>query len=522
MRFPRAALLTLAAAALVLSACSGSQGTFRIAAGSEEKTFEPIVQEFCKDRHVDCQIEYKGSLDIGLMLEGESAPDFDAVWPASSLWLDMYDTHRRVKTLKSIASSPVILGVRMSKAKELGWIGKPVHMSDILDAVNAGRFSFLMTSATQSNSGASAYLAMLAASFGTPDRLDPRALDDPNARAKVKALLKGVARSSGSSGWLKDLYLSSAESGRPFDGMWNYEAVLKETNDELRERHQELLYAIYPADGTTYADAPLGYVDRGQSNDTRKFFADLQQHLLTPDVQAKIAAFGRRTALGMAKPAPPERDWNFDPSRVVASIALPEPKVIARALVLYQEVLRKPSLTAMCLDFSGSMEGEGETQLKAAMRSLFDPAQAAHSLIQWTPLDRIFIIPFDSGVRNVQSGDGTVASLAKLLAAVQAESASGGTDMYECAERALDEMKPFLASGQYLPALVIMTDGKSDKHGGFNGAWEREGHSVPIFGVTFGDADTSQLEDLAQITRARVFDGRTNLTEAFRSVRGYN
>ncbi|HEY1961829.1 MAG TPA: substrate-binding domain-containing protein, partial [Rhizomicrobium sp.] len=199
MRFARATLLGLAAAALLLGGCSGTHKSFRIAAGSEEKTFEPIVLQFCRQQHVDCQIEYKGSLDIGLMLEGGDAPDFDAVWPASSLWLDIYDAHRRVKNLKSIASSPVILGVRMSKARELGWIGKPVHMSDILDAVNAGRFSFLMTSATQSNSGASAYLAMLAASFGTPDRLDARALDDPNARAKVKALLKGVARSSGSS-----------------------------------------------------------------------------------------------------------------------------------------------------------------------------------------------------------------------------------------------------------------------------------------------------------------------------------
>jgi Ca-activated chloride channel family protein len=45
---------------------------------------------------------------------------------------------------------------------------------------------------------------------------------------------------------------------------------------------------------------------------------------------------------------------------------------------------------------------------------------------------------------------------------------------------------------------------------------------VPIFGVTFGDANTGDLDDLATLTQARVFDGRTNLTEAFRSVRGYN
>lgn len=511
-----------AAACLVLASCGGPPKTFHIVAGSEEKPFETMVQEFCSDQHVKCQIDYKGSLDIGLSLAEQSAPDADAVWPASSVWLDIYDTQHRVKDTKAIASSPVILGVRMAKARELGWIGKPVHMDDILKAVSAGKLTFLMTSATQSNSGASAYLAMLAAAFGSPDRLDPRALDDPGARAKVKALLKGVARSSGSSGWLKDLYLSAAAAGHPFDAMWNYEFVLKETNDELKDKHGELLYAVYPADGTSYANAPLGYIEHGQKDWAHAFFLKLQEHLLSPGVQAMIAADGRRTALGMAQPAPPEKEWNFDPARVVPSIALPEPQVIARALTLYQEVLRKPSLTAICLDFSGSMQGDGEDQVKHAMEALLTPAKAAAGLIQWTASDRIFILTFDSHVRNIHAGDGRAESQRDLLQAVEAEAANDGTNMYACASRALDEMQPFLGSGEFLPAVVIMTDGRSDRAPDFVSEWQRKGHGVPIFGVTFGDADADQLDELAKATGARVFDGRANLTEAFRSVRGYN
>ena len=45
---------------------------------------------------------------------------------------------------------------------------------------------------------------------------------------------------------------------------------------------------------------------------------------------------------------------------------------------------------------------------------------------------------------------------------------------------------------------------------------------IPVFSITFGDADPSQLEDLAALTDARVFDGTKDLTEAFRSVKGYN
>ena len=46
------------------------------------------------------------------------------------------------------------------------------------------------------------------------------------------------------------------------------------------------------------------------------------------------------------------------------------------------------------------------------------------------------------------------------------------------------------------------------------------GESADTTAETTGDE--AQLEELAQYTNARVFDGRENLTEAFRSVKGYN
>ena len=512
------------AATAALAACSPNTGdAFHIVAGSEQKALEPIVQDFCQQKHQRCVVDYKGSLDIGLMLSGTEAPDVDAVWPASSLWIELYDKSHRVQGLKSVSQSPVILGVRMSKAKALGWIGARVTMDDVLKAVADRKLTFLMTSATQSNSGASAYLAMLAAAFGQEGRLDPRALDDAAAKAKVKTMLSGVARSSGSSGWLGELYVKAAQAGTPYDAMWNYEFVLKETNDALRAAGKEKLYAVYPAEGSAYADAPLGFVDRGgdKAKDRRAFFDALQAYMLSAPVQAKVAAEGRRTGLGAATPAAPEPDWNFDPRRTVPSIALPEPEVIARALALYQETLRRPSLTALCLDFSGSMEGKGEDQLHAAMRTLLTPSEAAQSLIQWTPADRIIVIPFDSEPRRTLEGDGSASSQARLLAAVDQESAGGGTDMYACARQAYAALAPYAAKG-YLPALVMMTDGRSEGGRAFDRDWAAQGQGVPVFGVTFGSAQKDQLDHMAEATSGRVFDGGSDLTQAFRSARGYN
>lgn len=516
--------LALAGALLAagLAGCGGPPLDFVIASGSENRTLEPIVQDFCRAQRVTCRFDYQGSLDIGLAL-GNGSAGFDAVWPANAIWIELFDRDKRVRDLTPIARSPVILGVRKSKAQELGWIGKPVSTQDIVQAVEAKKLTYLASSATQSNSGAGAYLAMLSAALGSPDAITLADLKKPGLQQTVRTLLSGTSRTAGSSAWLADLYLKGLEGGRSYDGMWNYEAVLAETNAALKQRGGEPLYAIYPSDGVAAANSPLGFVDRGKGEPARIFFEALQKHLLAPDIQAKLVALGRRPAVGEAQGATPDPSWNYDPSRLVSLIRVPEPAVVRAALELYQEALRRPSLTVYCLDFSGSMSGAGETALKEAMRFVLSHERASKVLVQNGAGDRIVLIPFDGAPRTITRGSGSESDARTLIEAVNVNRAGGGTDVYACAEAGLREIRATPDAGRYLPAIVLMTDGRSENHAmRFFDAWRAAGSDVPVFGVTFGDADKSQLEALAEGTRARVFDGRTSLTEAFRTVRGYN
>ena len=516
--------LIIGVLALLVAACSPSGPAFTIVSGSENQVLEPVVMDFCKSRGATCTVKYMGSLDIALGLKPGGELAADAVWPAASIWVDFFDTGRRVKSLKSIAQMPVILAVRQSKAQALGWIGKKVTTKDVLAAVDAGKLKFLMTSATQSNSGAAAYLAMLASALGKPDLIEPADLDRPDVRSTAQHLLKGVERSAGSSGWLAELYLRGEETGQTYDGMWNYEAVIKETNDLLRAKNHELLYAIYPEDGVSVADSPLGFVERGRGKEVERFFNDLQAHLLSNEIQTRIAATGRRIELARAGTAPADAATNLDPGRHVNVVRTPEPATIQKALVLYQEALRRPSLTAICLDLSGSMAGNGEHQLLEAMKFLLTPARTRDYFVQWTRTDNIIVLPFDSNVRWSADVSGDESEQQALLDQVLRLKADGGTDFYTCAAKALDLMQPFLIKGQHLPAIVIMTDGKSQgTMDTFQKLWEADGRRVPVFGITFGDdADRRQLDNLAGLTGGRVFDGTKSLTEAFRSVRGYN
>jgi Ca-activated chloride channel homolog len=511
-------------AALALGACAASGPQFTILSGSENDVLEPLVQEFCKSRGATCAMRYQGSLDIALALKPGNDPAADAVWPAASIWIDMFDTERRVRSVKSIAQMPVILGVRRSSAEALGWVGAKVKTKDILAAVESGRLKFLMTSATQSNSGAAAYLAMLAASIGKPDLIEAGDLDKDGVLASVRALLRGVERSAGSSGWLADLYRDGEKRGAHYQAMWNYEAVIKETNDKLLADRQERLYAIYPEDGVSVADSPLGFVERGRGKEVESFFNDLQAFMLNDDTQARIARTGRRVELGRAAPLAADAATNLDPGRAVTVVRPPEPAVIQKALAIYQEALRRPSLTALCLDLSGSMHGNGEAQLLDAMRFLLTPARTRQMLVQWSKQDQILVLPFSDHVLWTARASGDEAEQAALLAQALQLRADGGTDFYTCGAQALVAMKPLLDDGVHLPAIVIMTDGKSQGvMSTFEMPWRADGRRVPVFGVTFGDdADRSQLDALAHLTGGRVFDGTKSLMDAFRAVRGYN
>lgn len=199
--------------ALLLAACDRPRTEFTILSGSENQSIEPIVQDFCRRQSVTCHVHYKGSLDIGLAI-AENRIDFDAVWPANSIWIDLFDKTKIVRDLAPIMRSPVILGVRRAKAEDLGWIGRDVSTADIVEAVKAKRLTFLLSSATQSNSGAGAYIAMPSAALGHPDAINLNDLEKPGARQTVHTLLSGVSRTAGSSGWLADLYLKGSRPGR--------------------------------------------------------------------------------------------------------------------------------------------------------------------------------------------------------------------------------------------------------------------------------------------------------------------
>ena len=496
---------------------SGDQ-TLRIVSGSENKELEPILEEYADEEDIRIEMSYKGSLDIMRLLEEEDI-SYDAVWPASSLWLTVGDTDHRVKHAESISITPVVFGIRKSLAEELGFVGREVSVRDILSAIEAGKLKFCMTSATQSNSGASAYIGFLYALLGNPEMITMEDLQSEELKTQVRELIYGVDRSSGSSDWLKDMFLEG-----DFDAMVNYECLMIQTNEVLEDQGEEPLYVVYPYDGLSLADSPLGYVDQGEE-EKEELFLGLQEYLLSEETQDAIQRTGRRTGYTGISERNREifrEEWGLQPDRVLSPIRMPETEVLFECLNLYQTELRKPSLSVYCLDYSGSMSGRGNRQLVEAMEQLLIQENAAKNFLQASQDEVNILIPFNSEPIDVFMAAGNGSELEGLYERVEEQTPGGGANMYSAIVEGLDLLYSFDLS-DYTPAIILLTDGQS---GGsiddIEPYYSDLGVSIPIFSIMFGDADESQLEELAEYSNARVFDGRENLTEAFRSVKGYN
>jgi Ca-activated chloride channel family protein len=509
---------------LSLAACKPAPQTLAIVVGSENKALEALVTQLGRQHGVQVAFTYLGSVDIGREIQKGNACTYDAVWPASSLWIALSDTQHVVKHAQSIMRSPVVFAVKKPVAEQLGWLGKELSVRDILTAAETGRVRFAMTSATQSNSGASAYLGYLHAFAGKPDVLTHEHLQAPAVQEQVSHFLGQVHRQTGSSGWLMDLLLERYDQ---FDAVVNYEALVIETNQKLTAQGRPPLYAFYPVDGLTIADAPLAYIDHSNAA-KEKAFLTLQTALLEEKVQRQILQTGRRVGRVGVQLTAADRQifnpaWGIDVQRLLVPITLPRGDVIREALMLFQTALRKPSLTVYVLDFSGSMQGEGEQQVKTAMRTLLDPDLASQYLLQPSARDRTAVIFFNSRPSPplVVAGNDP-STMRAVLGQITHKQPGGGTDMYAAVAAALTWLGQYESDlGHYHVAIMVMSDGKSD---GKLADTQRHplSRDVPVYTILFGEADPVQMQELARVTSGRMFDGRKDMIAAFREAKGYN
>lgn len=497
---------------------SEEQTTFRLIASQEnQELVENMLIPYADSKGYNIEVEYAGTLEIIQKLnEGEN---YDAVWLSNSIWGYMLDDTVNLTESKFTNISPIIFGIKKSKAEELGFIGKTIYTQDIVNAISEGKLKFSMSNPSSTNSGASAYLGMLSSLAGNPEVLTKDQLDDETVKEKLKTFFSGLERSSGSEDFLEELFLKG-----DYESVFTYESSIININRKLEAQGKETLYAIYPVDGVSIADSPFSYIDNKDEN-KKQIFKDMQSYILSEEGQEFLLKNGKRTWYGGINTEVNKDvfnpNWGIDTSKYITPLKYPSTEVIKIALNLYQTELRKPVHIVFCLDYSGSMQGTGIEDLKSAMDYILT-TKASKDLIQFSEKDKIDIIPFNDNVGNAWStSNGTKTE--ELLNNINRYRASGMTAIYPAASKALELLKNE-DSNTYNLSVVLMTDGIGNV--GYYSNLEKKYKSlnkqIPIYSITFGSADEEQLEEIARLTNGKIFDGRYDLIKAFKEVRGYN
>ena len=492
--------------------------TLNIIASSENQDLEPIIKQYVKNKDYDVNIEYAGTLDI--MQKLNSGDEYyDAVWVSNSIWLYMLDDSVKISDSKYTSINPVVFAITKSKAEELGFTNKTVYTQEIVDAISAGKLKFSMSNPTSTNSGASAYLGFLSTLAGNPEVIQKENLENSELKEKITNLFGGLERSSGSEDFLEELFLNG-----DYEAVVTYESSIININKQLVAQGKEPLYAIYPVDGVSISDSPFAYIDNGL-DEVKEIFIDLQSYILSNEGQQALQTMGRRTWYGGVSSNVDKTifnpDWGIDTTKYISPIKYPNTEVIKYALNLYQTELRKPVHVVFCLDYSGSMYGEGYDQLLDAMDYILTD-EAANDFIQFSEKDKIDVIPFGTTVKSVLStNNGTYTDV--LLSQIHSISPGGSTALNLAAMKAL-ELVQYDDSETYNSSIILMTDGQANdgKYREFRNEYISLGKQLPIYSITFGDAEEQQLQEIADLTNAKVFDGKVDLVKAFKEVRGYN
>lgn len=505
--------------ALFMTGCGLGQGnTMTVLAGSELKDIEPLLNEIEDETGVRLEFEYIGTLDgAEKLMAGE---EYDLAWFSHAKYLDMLQEGRGlIVTQEKTMLSPVVMGIKESKAQEFGWLDNPnITWQDIADKAGTGELRYAMTNPAASNSGFTSLVGVAAALSGSSDALESGNIDTQ----AMQEFFKGQKLTAGSSGWLAESYITEQDE---LDGLVNYESILLSLNEggQLRED----LTLIYPQEGIITADYPLMLLNK----EKREEYDTLVAFLRSPDFQEKLMETTLRRPVVPGIPL----DSRI-PDPLLVELPFPSTLQVVDSLIFsYLDEQRVPAHAFFVLDVSGSMRGDGINDLKTAMTNLTGLDESiTGQFARFRAREKVSVITFnhDIGPSNnfvIDDTDQAGADMQQIRNFVNSLVAQGDTAIYTALSEAY-----FQAATAHdedpdrYYTIVLMSDGENTAGIGLNEfenyyrSLPPEAQNIRVFTVLFGDANREAMAEIAELTGGRMFDGtKESLSFIFKQIRGY-
>ena len=465
-----------------------------------------------------------------------SRPEFQAMSPDSSLWLDRLETawsgratehatvtadgftqntedqaaqasesqipigQRRVAEQTRYAVSPIVIAAWESAARELGWPDKPIGWQDIQrQATDNKEFKWNHPS-TNNASGLLATLAEFYAGAGLTRGLTEEAATAQSTIDYVRNV-ESTVRFYGEGEQVIAERL--AQEGRSFlDAFVGQEQVVIDWN---KNKRGEPLVAIYPAEGTLWTDHPLALLELGAADgqavteNQRLTYGALASFLTSAEAQKQLLDAGYRPAdlsLRLDTEGSPFAGSTYvDWRQPQTTLQMPSPAVVDVVQNVWVYT-KRPTNVFLVADTSGSMEGSKIDRAREALAAFVSAIRGER--------DQVGLVEFGSGIKSyVPLETMSAPNRNRLLNTIGSLEASGGTALIDATYAAVAQLMAE-NDNQAINAVVVMTDGQeNESQRGLNELQSLLANSENppiVFTIGFGDdADENVLGVMAEI-----------------------
>ena len=511
----------------------------------EYETRRPVVNGRCVDVKVYrvASGEAEAALRRGWDEDSDGAPAPEVWSPAATTWVRLLDAHRSADGLPKIGpatpprivQSPLVIAMPKPMAEAMGWPDKEIGWSDIFALAQDpggwaryghpewGRFKFGKTSPLVSTSGLHALIATFYAGGGKNDGSLP-----DGTLSFMRAVENTVVHYGDSvSTYLKDLQACddrgeaelcvsaiAIEEKQVFDyDRGNPASLVPEPKGVLP---RVPLVAIYPRDGTLFADHP--YVVLTSDEQKRLAANGFLEYLQGAEAQARLQRAGFRGYNG--DPGPEITKANYlDPGKPSSVSPTPLPALVSEIQASWKAI-RKPARVLFVLDVGGSMADNAPDTSKTKLDVAKEAASVA--LDGFGPDDKVGLWSFSSApgadppYREIVAPAPIAEQKAWLRHEIAALQPQGkGKALYATVEAAVGAMRARYEATR-INAVVVLTDGTNDDPAnnslsGLKRALRAQPNEafVRVFTVGFGSkADLATLEDIALQARGGAYSAK--------------
>jgi Ca-activated chloride channel family protein len=486
-------------------------------------------------------------------------PEFQAMSPDSSLWLDRLETawsgrasgqvtptadgfsqntaeqstpaagaqipigQRRVAQQTRYAVSPIVIAAWESAARELGWPDKPIGWQDIQRQATANKDFKWNHPSTNNASGLLATLAEFYAGAGLTRGLTEEAATAQSTIDYVRNV-ESTVRFYGEGEQVIAERL--AQEGRSFlDAFVGQEQVVIDWN---KNKRGEPLVAIYPAEGTLWTDHPLALLELGGADEQavtenqRLTYQALASFLTSPEAQKQLLDAGYRPAdlsLRLDTAGSPFADSTYvDWRQPQTTLQMPSPAVVDVVQNVWVYT-KRPTNVFLVADTSGSMEGSKIDRAREALAAFVSAIRGER--------DKVGLVEFGSGIKSyvpLETMSGP--NRDRLLNTIGGLESGGGTALIDATYAAVAQL---MAENdpQAINAVVVMTDGQENESqrglGDLQSLLATSDNPPIIFTIGFGDdADENTLGVMAEIGRGQFRRaGETDIAELYQIISTY-